>query len=63
MNWPTGCAGRSVVLTTSISPSHRRSLDHALGAREVEAKTRTVGPYTERWTVMKDPEDNGFCVQ
>src|SRR5687768_11694565 len=30
MNWPTGCAGRSVVLTTSISPSHRRSLDHAL---------------------------------
>jgi hypothetical protein len=31
MNWPTGCAGRSVVLTTSISPSHRRSLDHALG--------------------------------
>src|SRR5215213_7652031 len=31
MNWPTGCAGRSVVLTTSISPSHRMSLDHALG--------------------------------
>jgi hypothetical protein len=33
MNWPTGCAGRSVVLTTSISPSHRRSLDHALGVK------------------------------
>jgi len=34
-----------------------------LGAREVEAKTRTLGPYTERWTVMKDPEGNSFCVQ
>ena len=28
---PTGSAGRSVVLITSISPFHRRSLDHALG--------------------------------
>jgi hypothetical protein len=34
-----------------------------LGAREVETKTRTTGPYTETWTVMKDPEGNGFCVQ
>jgi hypothetical protein len=34
-----------------------------LGARKVETKTRTTGPYTETWTVMKDPEDNGFCVQ
>jgi hypothetical protein len=34
MNWPTGCAGRSVVLTTSISPSHRRSLDHALATQD-----------------------------
>ena len=30
MNWPRGCAGRLVVPITSISPSHRRSLDHAL---------------------------------
>src|SRR5829696_1690800 len=29
---PTGSAGRSVVLITSISPFPRRSLDHALGA-------------------------------
>ena len=34
-----------------------------LGAREVETRTRTTGPYTETWTVMKDPEGNGFCVQ
>jgi hypothetical protein len=35
----------------------------SLGATEVETKTRTTGPYTEVWTVMKDPEGNGFCVQ
>jgi hypothetical protein len=34
-----------------------------LGAHEVETRTRTTGPYTETWTVMKDPEDNGFCVE
>ena len=34
-----------------------------LGAREVETKTRTTGPYIETWTVMKDPEGNGFCVE
>src|SRR5215210_8043620 len=34
MNSPTGCAGRLVVLITSISPFHRRSLDHALGQGE-----------------------------
>ena len=35
----------------------------SLGATEVETKTQTTGPYTETWTVMKDPEENGFCVQ
>jgi predicted enzyme related to lactoylglutathione lyase len=34
-----------------------------LGATVVETKTRSTGPYTEEWTVMKDPEGNGFCVQ
>ena len=34
-----------------------------LGATEVETKTRETGPYSEVWTVMKDPEGNGFCVQ
>lgn len=34
-----------------------------LGASEVETRTRETGPYTETWTIMKDPEGNGFCVQ
>ena len=34
-----------------------------LGATEVETKTETIGPYTSTWTVMRDPEGNGFCVQ
>ncbi|WP_255170526.1 VOC family protein [Natrononativus amylolyticus] len=34
-----------------------------LGATAVETKTETTGPYTEIWTVMRDPEGNGFCVQ
>jgi predicted enzyme related to lactoylglutathione lyase len=34
-----------------------------LGARKVETRTRTTGPYTDTWTVMKDPEGNGFCVE
>lgn len=35
----------------------------ALGATVVETKTESTGPYTETWTVMRDPEGNGFCVQ
>jgi hypothetical protein len=31
-----------------------------LGATVVETKTGTFG---ETWTVMRDPEGNGFCVQ
>ncbi len=34
-----------------------------LGASLVETKTEQIGPYTEMWTVMRDPEGNGFCVQ
>ncbi len=34
-----------------------------LGATVVETKTETTGPYAETWTVMRDPEGNGFCVQ
>ena len=34
-----------------------------LGATVVETKTETTGPYTETWTIMRDPEGNGFCVQ
>lgn len=34
-----------------------------LGASLVEVRTRTVGPLSETWTIMRDPEGNGFCVQ
>jgi predicted enzyme related to lactoylglutathione lyase len=35
----------------------------ALGATVVETKTQTTAGFTETWTVMRDPEGNGFCVQ
>ncbi len=34
-----------------------------LGATIKERKTQAVGPWTERFTVMQDPEGNSFCVQ
>jgi predicted enzyme related to lactoylglutathione lyase len=34
-----------------------------LGARLVETKTMEAGELKETWTVMRDPEGNGFCVQ
>jgi predicted enzyme related to lactoylglutathione lyase len=33
-----------------------------LGASVRETKTEEFGPHTEAWTVMEDPEGNGFCV-
>ena len=33
-----------------------------LGATVVEERSQKIGPYEEVWTVMKDPEGNGFCV-
>lgn len=33
-----------------------------LGAAFVEERSQKIGPYEEQWTVMKDPEGNGFCV-
>ena len=35
----------------------------ALGATVVETKSHRVATVEETWTVMKDPEGNGFCVQ
>ncbi len=35
----------------------------SLGARVVRRVTNTVGPYSETWTTMADPEGNEFCVQ
>jgi predicted enzyme related to lactoylglutathione lyase len=39
----------------------RRVLE--LGGLIVETKTSTVGEHSETFTVMRDPEGNGFCVQ
>lgn len=33
-----------------------------IGAIVVEERSQKVGPHEEFWTVMKDPEGNGFCV-
>lgn len=34
-----------------------------LGAHIVETKTSSIGDFSETFTVMRDPEGNGFCVQ
>ena len=34
-----------------------------LGAKKRETKSQQIGPITETWTVMEDPEGNGFCIQ
>jgi predicted enzyme related to lactoylglutathione lyase len=34
-----------------------------LGAKIVVTKTQEAGELKETWTVMRDPEGNGFCVQ
>ncbi len=34
-----------------------------LGARLVETKSHSAGELSETWTVMRDPEGNGFCIQ
>ena len=34
-----------------------------LGATVVETKSHRIASVDETWTVMKDPEGNGFCVQ
>ena len=34
-----------------------------LGAKLVETKSHQVGDLSEIWTVMRDPEGNGFCIQ
>ena len=34
-----------------------------LGGSLVETKSHQVGELEEMWTVMRDPEGNGFCIQ
>jgi hypothetical protein len=34
----------------------------ALGAAVVEVRSQTIAGFTETWTVLRDPEGNGFCL-
>ena len=34
-----------------------------LGGHLVETKSHSLGDLQETWTVMRDPEGNGFCIQ
>lgn len=34
----------------------------ANGATEIETKSLDLGAHSQVWTVMQDPEGNGFCV-
>ena len=45
------------------NPDEEVSRLEQLGATVVERKQRVTGQWTERWTVMADPEGNRFCVQ
>jgi predicted enzyme related to lactoylglutathione lyase len=33
------------------------------GGKLVETKSHQIGELSETWTVMRDPEGNGFCIQ
>lgn len=46
---------------SDVEPELRRLRE--LGATFVETKSRSVGRFSETWTVMRDPEGNPFCVQ
>jgi predicted enzyme related to lactoylglutathione lyase len=46
-------------------PDRAAEVDRALevGAHVVETKTSAIGEFSETFTVMRDPEGNGFCIQ
>jgi Glyoxalase-like domain len=46
-------------------PDREAELQRLLGlrARLVETKSHSSGDLSETWTVMRDPEGNGFCIQ
>ena len=46
-------------------PDREAELEHVLqlGGRLVETKSHSIGELSETWTVMRDPEGNGFCIQ
>ena len=45
-------------------PDREAAVDRleSLGASAVETKRERAGDHTAEWTVMEDPEGNGFCV-
>jgi predicted enzyme related to lactoylglutathione lyase len=46
-------------------PDREAELDRILqlGGRLVETRSDSIGDFSETWTVMRDPEGNGFCIQ
>ena len=46
-------------------PDYEAELERllGLGAKLVETKSHRIGDLSETWTVMRDPEGNGFCIQ
>jgi predicted enzyme related to lactoylglutathione lyase len=46
-------------------PDREAELDRILqlGGRLVETRSDSIGDFSESWTVMRDPEGNGFCIQ
>jgi predicted enzyme related to lactoylglutathione lyase len=46
-------------------PDREAELDRVLelGGKLVETKSHQIGELSETWTVMRDPEGNGFCIQ
>jgi predicted enzyme related to lactoylglutathione lyase len=46
-------------------PDREAELERLLGigAKLVETKSHRIADFEEIWTVMRDPEGNGFCIQ
>lgn len=46
-------------------PDHETELERILqlGGQLVETRSDSIGEFSETWTVMRDPEGNGFCIQ
>jgi predicted enzyme related to lactoylglutathione lyase len=47
------------------APDREAAVQHALdsGARLVDNRTTEIGTLKEEWSVLRDPEGNGFCIQ
>ncbi|RXK51445.1 VOC family protein [Halorientalis pallida] len=57
--------GRDLPIHLDLSTSDREATVERLrelGASVRETKTEEYEAYTATWTVMEDPEGNGFCV-